>query len=225
MKGVNPHDEIRGSNPSPGAYFEEPSISLKALAGESRVVEVRTTMDGLTANTTEQKQTMTTAANTSSNSRLQPPYSSIPRKRDETIAANSSIEIVTPSLNSATVSTSLQLDEVIDSITQGMSRKAMNTRLKMLYRISPSNAATIYEHILSEQTERNIKTSTSENKVKALLWLTRFLKLKPFEQMTKQDILSYLNGLRKPKEEDPQQKWIVPYNNRLRVYKVLQMAL
>jgi hypothetical protein len=99
-----------------------------------------------------------------------------------------------------------------------MSRKAMNTRLKMLYRISPSNAATIYEHILSEQTERNIKTSTSENKVKALLWLTRFLKLKPFEQMTKQDILSYLNGLRKPKEEDPQQKWIVPYNNRLRVY-------
>ena len=67
-----------GSNPSPGAYFEEPSISLKALAGESRVVEVRTTMDGLTANTTEQKQTMTTAANTSSNSRLQPPYSSIP---------------------------------------------------------------------------------------------------------------------------------------------------
>jgi hypothetical protein len=32
-----------GSNPSPGAYFEEPSTSLKALAGESRVVA--TTMD------------------------------------------------------------------------------------------------------------------------------------------------------------------------------------
>jgi hypothetical protein len=26
-----------GSNPSPGAYFEEPNTSLKALAGESRV--------------------------------------------------------------------------------------------------------------------------------------------------------------------------------------------
>ena len=56
-----------GSNPSPGAYFEEPSISLKALAGESRVEEVTTTMDdGLTANMTGQKQTMTTAADTSS---------------------------------------------------------------------------------------------------------------------------------------------------------------
>jgi hypothetical protein len=43
-----------GSNPSPGAYFEEPSISLKALAGESRVEEVTTTMAELTANTTEQ---------------------------------------------------------------------------------------------------------------------------------------------------------------------------
>lgn len=48
-KRLNPHDEIKGSSPSPGAYFEEPSISLKALAGESRVEEVTTTMDnGLT---------------------------------------------------------------------------------------------------------------------------------------------------------------------------------
>src|SRR5918997_3448750 len=39
-----------GSNPSPGAYFEEPSISLKALAAESKVEEVTTTMDGLTVN-------------------------------------------------------------------------------------------------------------------------------------------------------------------------------
>jgi hypothetical protein len=70
----------------------------------------------------------------------------------------------------------------------------------MLYRISPSSASTICEHILSEQTERNIKTSTAEKKVKALLWLIRFLKQKPFEQMTKQDILSYLNSLRKPKK-------------------------
>jgi hypothetical protein len=22
MKGINPHDEVKGSNPSPGAYYE-----------------------------------------------------------------------------------------------------------------------------------------------------------------------------------------------------------
>jgi integrase len=163
---------------------------------------------------------MTTTIDTSPNSdRLQmSSYSSFPLEGDEITTAGSAGG-TSSSVKSDTLSTtSSQLDGVIDSITQGMSRKALNTRLKMLYRISPSNAAIICEHILSEQTGCNIKTSTAENKVKALLWLTRFLKLKAFEQMTKQDILSYLNNLRKPQEEDPQQKWIGSYNNRLRVY-------
>jgi integrase len=178
-------------------------------------------MDELTESKTNQKkQMMTTTIDTSLNSdRLQmSSYSSFPQEGDKITTAGSAGG-TSSSVKSDTLSTtSSQLDGVIDSITQGMSRKALNTRLKMLYRISPSNAATICEHILSEQTECNIKTSTAENKVKALLWLTRFLKLKAFEQMTKQDILSYLNSLRKPQEEDPQQKWIGSYNNRLRVY-------
>jgi hypothetical protein len=41
-----------GSNPSPGAYFEEPTTSLKALAGESRVET--TNMDRPIANKTIQ---------------------------------------------------------------------------------------------------------------------------------------------------------------------------
>jgi hypothetical protein len=158
-------------------------------------------MDGLTESKTNQKkQMMTTATDTSpSSGRLQmSSYSSFPLEGDEIITAGSAGE-TSSSVKSDTLSTtSSQLDGVIDSITQGMSRKALNTRLKMLYRISPSNASTICEHILSEQTECNIKTSTAENKLKALLWLTRFLKLKPFEQITKQDLLSYLNSLRKP---------------------------
>jgi hypothetical protein len=101
-----------GSNPSPGAYFEEPSTSLKALAAESRAEEVTTTMKGLTGNmTAEQKQTMSTA-DTNSNSRLllqaPQPYSSLPRKEDgDGVIANVSIDrAATPSsLGSATLST------------------------------------------------------------------------------------------------------------------------
>jgi len=110
------------------------------------------------------------------------------------------------------------LDKVIDSITRGMSRKAFRTRLRMLARISPGNAAIICDHILAEKTEQNIKASTAESKVKTLLWLTRYLEQKPFEQMTKQDILSYLNSIRKNVEDDPQQRWIGSYNGRLRVF-------
>jgi hypothetical protein len=79
------------------------------------------------------------------------------------------------------------LDRVIDSITIGMSRKAFNSRLKALARISFKNASTICDYILAEQTEQNIKPSTAESKVKLLIWLSRYLNHRPFEEMTKQD--------------------------------------
>jgi hypothetical protein len=41
MKGINPHDEIKGSNPSPGAYFEGTrGYTLKPMRVKSR--ELRT---------------------------------------------------------------------------------------------------------------------------------------------------------------------------------------
>jgi ATP-dependent Lon protease len=110
------------------------------------------------------------------------------------------------------------LDRLIDSITRDFSRKGINSRIKVLVRKSSTNAASTCDHILAEQTELNIKTSIAESKVKSMLWLSKFLNDKPFEEMPKQDILSYLNSLRKPTSIDPQQKWIGSYNNRLRYY-------
>jgi integrase len=104
----------------------------------------------------------------------------------------------------------------MDSITIGMSRKAFNSRLKAVARISFQNASTIYDYILAEQTERNIKPSTAESKVKLLIWVSRYLEHKPFEEMTKKDILGYLNSIRKPVSTDPQQRWIGSYKGRLR---------
>ena len=49
----------------------------------------------------------------------------------------------------------------------------------------------------------NIKESTKEGKIKVLTWLSNYLANKSFHQMTKQDILSYLNGLKRPVLEDP----------------------
>ncbi len=89
------------------------------------------------------------------------------------------------------------LDRVIDSITVGMSRKAFNSRLKALAKISFQNTPIFCDHILAEQIEQNIKPSAAESKVKLLIWLSDYHSHKPFEQMTKQDILSYLNSIRK----------------------------
>jgi hypothetical protein len=41
-----------------------------------------------------------------------------------------------------------------------------------------------------------------------MTWLSNYLANQPFCQMTKQDILAYLNSLKGPILEDPTYKWI-----------------
>ena len=65
----------------------------------------------------------------------------------------------------------------------------------------------ICDYIIAEQTEINIKQSTKEGKIKILIWLSNFNLDKSFRHMTKQDILDYLNNLRKPITVDRTQKW------------------
>ncbi|HKO63782.1 MAG TPA: hypothetical protein VJU13_01145 [Candidatus Nitrosocosmicus sp.] len=79
------------------------------------------------------------------------------------------------------------------------------------------NADTICKHILTEQTEFNIKNSTKEGKIKTLVWLSNFFEdKKRYQDMAKDDILSYLNNLRKPQEDG--NGWINTYNNRQMVF-------
>jgi len=60
------------------------------------------------------------------------------------------------------------------------------------------NANIICEYIYAEQTELNIKNSTKEGKIKILVWLSNhFQDQKFFRDMTKFDILDFLNKLRK----------------------------
>ena len=80
-------------------------------------------------------------------------------------------------------------------------------------------------HPCRAETKHNIKTSTTESKVKSLLWLSNYINDKPFEEMTKRNILSYLNSLSKPISVDLQQKWIGSHNNRLRNYAKFFMWL
>jgi hypothetical protein len=69
------------------------------------------------------------------------------------------------------------------------------------------NARTICNYIISEQTEINIKDSTKESKIKILVWLSNhFQDQKSFKDMTKYDILAFLNIRRKSILEDPYQK-------------------
>ena len=117
-----------------------------------------------------------------------------------------------------TVSNYWELEKDIDLITKSLSRPYFNSALKKLSRENPNNARLICDYILTEQTEFNIKESTKEGKIKILVWLSNFHNGKNFIDMTKQDILKYLNNLRKSSEEDTSHKWIGSYNGRQAVF-------
>ena len=106
------------------------------------------------------------------------------------------------------------LEKNIDLITKSLSRPYFNTALKRLQKDNPNNAKLICDYVFVEQTEFNIKDSTKESKIKILVWLSNFHKGKNFIDMTKQDILEYLNSLRKASDVDPSHKWIGSYNGR-----------
>jgi hypothetical protein len=109
------------------------------------------------------------------------------------------------------------LNLLIDRIT-GSSKPYFKNALQILAASNSENCLTICLYILSEITEMNIKQSTKEGKIKVLVWLSNFPRSKQFSQLTKQDILSYLDSLRQSFSQDPNQKWIGSYNSRQMIF-------
>ena len=103
----------------------------------------------------------------------------------------------------------------IESITKSLRKQYFKNSLVTLSKKNIENARTICNYIIAEQTEINIKDSTKEGKIKILVWLSNhFQDQKSFKDMTKYDILDFLNTRRKSILEDPYQKWIGSYNGR-----------
>ena len=65
--------------------------------------------------------------------------------------------------------------------------------------VNSPNAIIIHNYIIAEEVEISIQESTKGDKIKKLGLLSRFFHHKKcFSEMTKTDILDYLNSLRKP---------------------------
>ncbi|MDR4489461.1 MAG: tyrosine-type recombinase/integrase [Candidatus Nitrosocosmicus sp.] len=80
---------------------------------------------------------------------------------------------------------------------------------------NPINAKVICDYIIAEQNEINIKESTKETKIKKITHLSKYFHhQKTFYDMTKEDILDYLNNLRKSSAVDPNHKSIGTWNAR-----------
>ncbi len=116
-------------------------------------------------------------------------------------------------LRSENIDTIKGLEEKIHSITQ-YQKQYIRKVLGNLAQVNRRNAYVICEYITAEQNEINIKESTKEGKIKCLIALSTYLNHKSFQDICKQDIIEYLNSLKKPKDIDPRHKSIGTYNGR-----------
>lgn len=78
-------------------------------------------------------------------------------------------------------------------------------------RISNENALVISEYINSLRREINLSIAHRKSSIDTLIGLSKFhSNKKDFEEMTREDILLYLDRLGKPEASDPLHKWIGP---------------
>jgi integrase len=91
--------------------------------------------------------------------------------------------------------------------------------------VSPENAITIAEYVLALRTETNISDAYRSITIRTLSLLSRFCKNKLFAHMGREEVLSYLDSLRRSEATDPLHKWIGTYNLKrtilLRFFKCL----
>jgi integrase len=86
-------------------------------------------------------------------------------------------------------------------------------------RISKENALIISEYINSLRREINVSIGHRKTSIDTLVALAKFhLNKKNFKEMTREDILLYLDKLGKPEASDPMHKWIGTYNLRRAIF-------
>ena len=88
---------------------------------------------------------------------------------------------------------------------------------KLLYSTSQGNAWIIANYIMSMRTEMNLSDNYRGGTIKVLTKFSIFCNNKPLKQITREDIISFLDGFRKPETVDPLHKWVGTYNT-YRIY-------
>ena len=97
----------------------------------------------------------------------------------------------------------------INLITEGLEPRFS----KALVNISNENALAIADFILSINIEISVSDNHKRNYINVLTQLSKFYhNNKSFKEMNRQDILLFLDSLRKPENSDPLHKWVGTYN-------------
>jgi len=83
-------------------------------------------------------------------------------------------------------------------------------------RLTKENALTVSDYIIAMKREVNPRFSYKKSTLQIIVELSKTIGIaKKFVDMTRDDVLSYLDRCRKLENEDPLHKWIGSYNTKL----------
>ena len=101
----------------------------------------------------------------------------------------------------------------IENATEGLSSNCFNNLYNKILPASKENALTIYDYISSLKSEINPSDNYRKDTIILLCSVSLFFKnAKLFKEITREDLLSFLNSFRKIESVDPLHKWIGTYN-------------
>jgi integrase len=109
------------------------------------------------------------------------------------------------------------LEKKINTATEGFARtKFCELVLRDRNRLSKENALTVSDYIIAMKREINPRLSYRKSTIQIIAELSKTIGIaKKFVDMTRDDVLSYLDKYRKLENEDPLHKWIGSYNTKL----------
>jgi hypothetical protein len=84
----------------------------------------------------------------------------------------------------------------------------------LMYSISEQNALIICDYLIGQNKEINPSSMYRRSQIQALIYFSKYMKNVPFREIKRDDIINYLDSLRKPEVTDPLHKWIGTYNLR-----------
>jgi hypothetical protein len=96
---------------------------------------------------------------------------------------------------------------------------------RLLYNLPVQNALYIADYILSMEIEVNLSDHYRQDVIKLLCKISKYHNKKSFKEMSRSDIVSFLESFRKPKASDSLHKWIGTYNNYRIDLPIFQMVV
>jgi integrase len=100
------------------------------------------------------------------------------------------------------------LDRKIEETTAGLPA----SYTKHLRSIGEGNAVTIIEYIVAMKSEVNLSDNYRKDLIEALVRFSKYNDNKPLKNLTRTNIIAFLETLRKTETQDPMHKWIGTYN-------------